>query len=316
MLLLLSMCSCADSRSGVLRGISASFSTSQPRVFASPLAKKIVREAGQDISNIFAAHVVAGHRLVAADALAALSRLADAPRTPAPVSAAAAVAAAEVMSSSGGAEEESLAELLAAAKKSVPHFHLSVDVNLRDLLALRERLNRKAAVQLGALDFFVKAAALTMQAVPEVNSSWRDSCVRRFAAVDINLVSGSAAPLLADVASKGLSTIAREIASGGDGDAVLRAGTFSVHDLGKYGIKAAAPIIWSPQACALALGSISESVIPADANTSSSTSQAWQVVPTVTATLACDHRVVDGAVAAQWLAGFKHLLEHPEEMLL
>lgn len=85
---------------------------------------------------------------------------------------------------------------------------------------------------------------------------------------------------------------------------------FSYCIAGMFGVKSASPIVLCPQACSLGLGAITEQVVPADS------SSGWQVAPTMTATLSCDHRVVDGAVAAEWLAVFKKLVEQPEQMLL
>ena len=88
--------------------------------------------------------------------------------------------------------------------------------------------------------------------------------------------------------------------------------------LGKYGVKSAAPIIISPQCCALAIGTITDAVIPRTSNSSKDDSdeENWQVAPVVTVTLSCDHRVVDGAVGAQWLAALKTLIEDPINMIL
>lgn len=165
-----------------------------------------------------------------------------------------------------------------------------------------------------------------------------------------------ATPVLRNVGARGLSSIATEIASfedslfaedgaqaAGDSDK-MAVGTFSIHNLGKgdmmvcfahasppltpcsvgihrihsgagmYGVKSAAPIVLTPQACALSLGAIVQTVIPA--TPAAAGEQDWAVAPIVTATLSCDHRVVDGAVGAQWLAAFKSLVENPVSMLL
>ena len=89
---------------------------------------------------------------------------------------------------------------------------------------------------------------------------------------------------------------------------------FLSFDTGMYGVKSAAPIVLTPQACALSLGAIIQTVIPASG--AAAGEQDWAVAPIVTATLSCDHRVVDGAVGAQWLAAFKNLVENPVSMLL
>lgn len=82
-----------------------------------------------------------------------------------------------------------------------------------------------------------------------------------------------------------------------------------------FGVKSAAPIVLSPQACALALGTVVDTVVPAS-KAAAEAGKTWEVAPILTATLSCDHRVVDGAVAAEWLAVFKRLVEQPEELLL
>ena len=91
-------------------------------------------------------------------------------------------------------------------------------------------------------------------------------------------------------------------------------GTFSIHNLGMYGVKSAAPIVLPPQGCALAVGAVTDSVVP---NLSAKEGEDnWKISPMVTTTLSCDHRVIDGAVAAAWLASFKGLLEDPMTMML
>lgn len=173
--------------------------------------------------------------------------------------------------------------------------------------------------------------------------------------INLVLGAGSAvaAPVLRDVSQRGLSSISSEIGqledalfSPDDGTRLLSGeqlalGTFSIHNLGMadcpnsppssttflviiiicclpsflpagiYGVKSAAPIVMTPQACALSLGSIVDTVVPA-----ADPDREWDVAPLMVATLSCDHRVVDGAVGAQWLAAFKTLIENPTTMLL
>eukprot|EP00428_Durinskia_dybowskii_P072290 CAMPEP_0170404978 /NCGR_PEP_ID=MMETSP0117_2-20130122/26929_1 /TAXON_ID=400756 /ORGANISM="Durinskia baltica, Strain CSIRO CS-38" /LENGTH=494 /DNA_ID=CAMNT_0010662049 /DNA_START=145 /DNA_END=1629 /DNA_ORIENTATION=+ len=339
-------------------------SSSSDRVFASPLAKKMARESGTTIEAIadqLAAASSAGSgpngRIIAADVM----RASTMPRANAGVAAAAsastatatasvspqpaAIASTAPSSSVGGVYTDfqlsDLAQTLAArqthAKQVVPHYYLSVDLNLSELLKVRGAFNAQAAsmkkkgVELSVQDFMVKAAALAMQQVPDVNGSWMDTFVRRYDQVDINLVMGAgsfvATPVLRDVTARGLSSIATEIASFEDtlfsesgasalteNSEKMAVGTFSIHNLGMYGVKSAAPIVLTPQACALSLGAIVQTVIPASG--AAAGEQDWAVAPIVTATLSCDHRVVDGAVGAQWLAAFKNLVENPVSMLL
>lgn len=348
----------------------SSSSSSGDRLFASPLARKLAREAGISLSDVAAALQVGSGpqgRFVAADVLraasmprtaatatttAATTTTAAAPaaagkaNAPVAVAAAGGGGAAGVYSDFGLSEQAlSLAALQTRTKLTVPHYYLSVELNLSKLMKLRAELNGHSAAGsssgsgkgavvggggLTVLDFLVKASALAMKQVPDVNGAWMDTFVRRYDQVDINLVMGAgsflATPVLRDVSSRGLSALSQEIVALEDslfseeGAAVsaekMALGTFSIHNLGMYGVKAASPIVLTPQACALCLGAITDSVIPASTATATTTGQDWEVAPTMVATLSCDHRVVDGAVGAQWLAAFKQLVENPLTMLL
>lgn len=155
-----------------------------------------------------------------------------------------------------------------------------------------------------------------------------DTFVRRYDQVDINLVMGTGSsvitPVIRDVSNMGLNNISHEISSFEDalfdnsGKALdqskLAMGTFSIHNLGMYGIKSAAPIVLPPQTCALAFGTIADAVVPSVGAKEGEDN--WKISPVMTATLSCDHRVVDGAVGAQWLSAFKLLVENPITMLL
>jgi pyruvate dehydrogenase E2 component (dihydrolipoamide acetyltransferase) len=325
------------------------------RVFASPLAKKLVREANQNLAEISTALDSRGsgpnNRLVASDVRKALDILSSRPAPSTQKVSQATVQSQERILSppvssfptspysdfelTPSAQE--LGSRLAATKQTVPHYYVSVEINLKDLLGLRDKLLQQFAAQkkskdsennsLSVLDFLVKAAALAVHQVPDVNASWMETFVRRYEQVDINLVMGSgsslAAPVLRDVSSRGLSSISEEIsrfenslfsadASSFLSDGTKMApGTLSIHNLGGYGVKSAAPIILPNQACALAFGSIVETVIP-----SKQEGKEWEVAPIMIATLSCDHRVVDGAVSAQYLAAFKQLVESPMNLLL
>jgi pyruvate dehydrogenase E2 component (dihydrolipoamide acetyltransferase) len=152
-----------------------------------------------------------------------------------------------------------------------------------------------------------------------------DSFVRRYEQVNINLIMGSGSglitPVIRDVGGKGLKALATEVNdledslfADAEGKVVAKAaelapGTFSIHDLGMFGIKSAAPIVLPPQSCALALGTVTDTVVPHPTTK-------WTVAPVLTATLSVDHCVVDSAVAAQWLAAFKLLVENPAGLML
>jgi pyruvate dehydrogenase E2 component (dihydrolipoamide acetyltransferase) len=234
--------------------------------------------------------------------------------------------------------QREFAHHLAETKRTVPHYYLSTELNLTALIALRERLNASLASNnkktpsnddyyscVSVLDILLKAASRAMKIVPEVNASWMDSFVRQYDQVDLNVViyagHTSHSPVLRDVGNKGLLQIALELASHEEALATgaslgsTEIGTFSVHNLGVFGLRSASPVLVSPQAAALAFGAITESIVPR-VNNSNPDEANWQVAPVLVATLVCDHRVVDGALSAQWLKAFKELVEHPEQLIL
>jgi pyruvate dehydrogenase E2 component (dihydrolipoamide acetyltransferase) len=212
--------------------------------------------------------------------------------------------------------------------------------------AVREQLNARLAgnsksggggsVQLSLNDMLLKAAASACGSVPEVNSSWMGSFIRQYRSVDINVMcagpeaadgrgsspSGSVAPVLRDVGSKGLAALAAELAalsararSGGLSPSELAPGTLSVSNLGAFGVASFAPIIAAPQAASLAIGAVSNRLVPAAAGGEPG-GPAFETASMLSVTLACDHRVVDGAVGAAWLAQFRKLVEDPVTLLL
>jgi pyruvate dehydrogenase E2 component (dihydrolipoamide acetyltransferase) len=217
------------------------------------------------------------------------------------------------------------------AKRNVPHYYLSVNIRMDALLKLRQQLNgatSSSSESIGVYEILLKAAAQSMKAVPSANASWMDSVVRVYDQVDINVVLGSGdtcvTPVLRNVGQQGLHALSSQLqhamtaveGSSSDGNAVSSGvGTFTVINVGMYGVDACAPIIREPQACALALGALQNTIVPADA--SADATEIYQQAVMMTATLSCDHRVVDGAIGAQWLAAFKgYVEENPMTLLL
>jgi pyruvate dehydrogenase E2 component (dihydrolipoamide acetyltransferase) len=215
------------------------------------------------------------------------------------------------------------------AKRNVPHYYLTVDVSMDDLLKTRASLNQALGEDeaLGVYELILKATAKSMKVVPSANASGMESAVRVYDSVDINVVIGSGdalyTPVLRDCASKGLKSISKELgaavaalepAEEGEAPAILGGlGTFTVMNLGMYGIKSCAPIIREPQACALAIGAIENRIVP---NDDPASEEIYKESVVMTATLSCDHRVVNGAVGAQWLAACKSHVENPTTLLL
>lgn len=217
-----------------------------------------------------------------------------------------------------------IAARMTRAKQEVPHYYLTVDIELKNLLETREKLNANMSEdeQISVNDMFIKAASLAMKTVPAVNSSWMESVVRTFNRCDINVVIGAGdnaqAPVLVDAGSKGLKSISDDMRShmkslNSASASPYTAGTFTMVNLGMYGVTSAAPIVTSPQAAVLALGAIEEKVLP---NDDVESDVIYRLAPVVTATCSFDHRVVDGAVGAQWLDAYKKLIENPMTMLL
>jgi pyruvate dehydrogenase E2 component (dihydrolipoamide acetyltransferase) len=228
-----------------------------------------------------------------------------------------------------------VAARLTVAKQTVPHYYLTVDLELDKLLSLRETLNKELGEKemgLSVNDFLLKAAALASKKVPEANASWHGDFVRQYHTVDVNLVlgvgDGLLAPVIRNVDSKGLRALSAEVAGllggaerGELSEEALQTGTFTLINVGMYGVKAVAPIVSLPQACVLGVGAIENRVVPAAAPPKGEAAgegegEVYRVVPGVTVTLSCDHRVIDGAVGAQWLSAFKSLVEEPMTLLL
>jgi len=305
------------------------------RVFASPLARMLAKEMGYEIEQI--AGSGPGGRILADDvkeftpSAAASATTADA-STPAPALAsmqtAAPVAGEGYTDYPLSVHAQEVAARLQQSKRNVPHYYLTVDVNMDKLIETRAALNSTMPdedSQLGMYEFLLKAAGAAMKTVPSANASWMDSHVRVFGDVNLNVVVGSGdslyTPVISKVSSKGLKAISSELKSftaalepveeGEEAPSVLGGvGTFTVMNLGMYGIKSCAPIIREPQSCALAIGAMENRIIPGEDE------EIYKEAVMMTATLSCDHRVVDGAVGAQWLAAFKSHVENPNSLLL
>ncbi|DAZ97163.1 TPA: LOW QUALITY PROTEIN: hypothetical protein N0F65_004013 [Lagenidium giganteum] len=309
---------------------------SSERVFASPLAKKVARESGALLSVINGSGPHG--RIIKADVEDALARgqataqptaevaVAAAPAAAAPEAVPQAAAAAGYTDYPISLEAQAFAQQLAQQKLDVPHYHLSADITIDSLLSARERLNagRAEDEKLSVNDFIVRAASLAMKKVPEVNSAWMGTFIRQYRDTNINLVvstaaGGSVSPVISQVNSKGLDEISKNVrdivAKANDeslAPADLVAGTFTISNVGMYDVRSLAGIVSPNQSCLLGLGAIQKKVVP---NDDVNAEQIYKYAMVMSATLACDHRVIDGAVGAQWLAVFKELVEDPLKMI-
>lgn len=288
------------------------------RIFASPLAHKLSAEKGIDL------HMVKGSgpggRIRAQD-LEGVQ----------PVGAPVAVPIHAMPSSTQFVDislsniRQVIARRLLQSKQTIPHYYLSVDVNMDSLLQLRTELNEilnKENKKLSVNDFIIKASALACKKVPAVNSSWQDTFIRQYNTVDVSVAVstevGLITPIVFGADKKGLAAISSETKSLAERARIgklkpeeFQGGTFTISNLGMFGIKNFAAIINPPQSCILAVGATENSVVP-DADSDNG----YRVAKIMSVTLSCDHRVVDGAVGAQWLAEFKKYLEKPQTMLL
>jgi pyruvate dehydrogenase E2 component (dihydrolipoamide acetyltransferase) len=213
-----------------------------------------------------------------------------------------------------------IARRMVESKQNVPHFNLTVDCEIDALLKIRAELNAKSdKFKISVNDFVIRAAALTMRKVPRANASWSDDAVLLWNAVDcavaVALEDGLITPIIKNADQKGLATIANEMkdlaARAKAGKLKLeefQGGTFSISNLGMYGIKDFNAVINPPHGVILAVGAGEQRAIVKNG--------ALAIATVMSCTLSCDHRVVDGAVGAQWIAAFKKMVEDPLTMLL
>uniref|UniRef100_A0A8C1MN83 Acetyltransferase component of pyruvate dehydrogenase complex n=1 Tax=Cyprinus carpio TaxID=7962 RepID=A0A8C1MN83_CYPCA len=303
------------------------------RVYASPLAKKLAAEKGIDIAQVTGTGP--DGRVTRKDIDSFV------PPKPTPTPAAAPTPAAPTPSSPAAPAfaavptgtftdiptsniRRVIAQRLMQSKQTIPHYYLSIDVNMDQVLELRKELNAEVKadnLKLSVNDFIIKASALACLKVPEANSSWMDTVIRQNHVVDVNVAVstpvGLITPIVFNAHIKGLATISKDVATlaakareGKLQPHEFQGGTFTISNLGMYGIKHFSAIINPPQACILAVGGSEKRLLPAD------NEKGFDVASMMSVTLSCDHRVVDGAVGAQWLAEFRKFLEKPFTMLL
>lgn len=187
----------------------------------------------------------------------------------------------------------------------------------------REQLNemlKSENTKLSVNDFLIKASALACQKVPQVNSSWQDTFIRQYNSVDISVAvstdAGLITPIIFGAEKKGLIEISNDVKAlakkARDGKLQpqeFQGGTFTISNLGMFGVTEFSAVINPPQSCILAVGNTEKRLVPGGDNKPRSASL-------LTVTLSCDHRVVDGAVGATWLKHFRQLISKPFSMML
>ena len=305
------------------------------RLFASPIARRLARERDLDLFAIvgtgpegrISRRDVEAHRASTAQPAVVVS----APSSPAP---AVQVRAAPATSAAGAASgvcaewdevphtgmRRAIARRLTESKSTVPHFYLTAECRVDALLALRVQINEASPVRISVNDLVVKAVAAAFADVPDANVTWSDSAMRRHRTVDIAVAvateGGLFTPVLRDVASKSLTAISSSIAElAGRARArklrqdELEGGSFSVTNLGMYGTLEFSAILNPPQSGILAVGAATkQAVVDSDGELAVSSVMHF--------TLSVDHRAIDGALAAQWLAAFTSRIENPLSILV
>ncbi len=297
----------------------ASVTQSSNRVFASPLAKRIAEQQGIDLSSVKGSGPHG--RIVKEDVLSFKS----------------VPSFANTNFSVGRSNEQYrlvpnsnmrkvIAKRLVESKQTVPHFYLTVDCQLDELLKVREQINAKApkngdkaAYKISVNDFIIKASAQALRAFPKANASWSDEGIMIYNNIDISVAvaieDGLITPIIKNADQKSLAQISAEMK-----DLAARAktnslkpeefqgGGFSISNLGMYGIKQFNAIINPPQACILAVGVGEEKPVVRNGK--------LEIATVMTVTISCDHRVIDGALGAELIQAFKNFIEQPAMMLV
>jgi pyruvate dehydrogenase E2 component (dihydrolipoamide acetyltransferase) len=298
-----------------------------PRIIATPLARRLAKQGGIDLSAIKGSGPHG--RIVKAD-------LESAPKA----------AAAPLALLTKGQDAQQLADLLGMkyearpnsgfrktiarrlteAKQTVPHFYLTLDCRIDALMDLRKKLNASAGeggpvpgAKVSVNDFVIRASALALRKIPDANVSWSDDAILAYQDVDISVAvatpNGLITPIIKQADTKSLRQIAGEMrdlaARARDGKLKpqeYQGGTFTISNLGMFGIREFAAVINPPQSCILAVGNGEQRAVVEDGE--------LKIATLMTVTLSVDHRAVDGALGAEYLGAFKALIEDPYSLLM
>jgi pyruvate dehydrogenase E2 component (dihydrolipoamide acetyltransferase) len=215
------------------------------------------------------------------------------------------------------ATRKSIARKLVEAKQQIPHFYLSMDITMDAALDQRKAINAQGAQKVSVNDIVMRAAVLALQSVPDVNIHLVQDEIRLFRQVNLAMAVATERGIITPVIHKAEALTIAELAQAAvalgerarDASltrADLEGGTFTVSNLGMYGISEFQAIINPPQGAILALGSCEERIVAADED--------FQKANVMRITLSCDHRAIDGALGAQFLSELKTILEDPVEL--
>ncbi|XP_059640934.1 dihydrolipoyllysine-residue acetyltransferase component 2 of pyruvate dehydrogenase complex, mitochondrial-like [Cornus florida] len=302
----------------------SAISPAEDRIFASPLARKLAEDHNVPLLSIKGTGP--DGRIVKADIEDYLASPRKEISTAAPKVSGARAEPLDYTDIPHSQIRKVTASRLLLSKQTIPHYYLSVDTRVDKLFDLRSQLNSlqeaSGGKKISVNDLVIKAAALALRKVPQCNSSWTNDYIRQYNNVNINVAvqtdNGLFVPVIRDADKKGLSKISEEVkhlAQRARDNSLkpedYEGGTFTVSNLGgPFGIKQFCAIINPPQSGILAVGSAEKRVIPG------SGSEEFKYGSFMSVTLSCDHRVIDGAIGAEWLKAFKGYIENPETMLL
>ena len=311
----------AAATSPVQPAVTPELTARSDRVFASPLARRIAADAGLELARLSG---TGPHgRIIRADVEEALaSGASGAAVQPAAVSRTASAAVpAEERFVPHNAMRRVIADRLQQSKQTAPHFYLTVDCEIDNLLAARKALNEAAedGLKISVNDMVVKAAAAALMAEPDVNGYFEAEGCRYFSTADICVAvavdGGLVTPVIHDVQNLGLADISRKTSdlasrarAGTLDPSEYAGGSFTISNLGMFGIREFAAVINPPQSAILAVGAGEQRPVVKNGELA--------VATVMTVTLSADHRIVDCALGAKWLQAFKRAIEQPVTMLL
>ncbi len=280
-------------------------SNNQERIFISPAARKIAKDRNIDISSI--SPTGPNGRIIKQDVLSysGPSAKSESAEIVIPIS----------------PTRRVIATRLSDSKKNIPHFYITIDCILDNINELRKKINNKEkGIKISINDFIIKASAVALQEVKEINSSWQGGKILQYQSSDICVAvaaeEGVITPIVFKAEEKSLSAISAEVknlaALAKEGRLKTHqyaGGSFTISNLGMYGVDSFSAIINPPQAAILAVGGAKKSVVP-------NCKGEIVIRDVMSVTLSCDHRVVDGDKAALWLSEFKRCIENPYTMLI
>jgi pyruvate dehydrogenase E2 component (dihydrolipoamide acetyltransferase) len=300
--------------------------TGTERIFASPLARRMAKQAGLDLAALKGSGP--NGRIIKADIESALRKApppAPPPPSVTPIARPSAAIAAPHQLVPHSSMRKVIARRLTEAKSTIPHFYVSIDVAIDALIRLMNELNEKSpkegpdAYLITINDLVIKASATTLRRVPTVNAAWTDDGMALFEDVDISVAvaipDGLITPIVRKADQKGLATISREMRdlaararSGKLKPEEFQGGGFSISNMGMFGVTEFAAIINPPQSAILAVAAGQKRPVVKN--------DSLAIATVMTCTLSVDHRVIDGALGARWLREFKRIVEEPLSLLL